>query len=246
LIDIHCHVLPDVDDGARSWDTAIEMCSIAWQDGIEHIVATPHANDEYFYDRSYYEELLQKLRVQTGGKPALSLGCDFNFNFENIQEALTNAGKFTIGSTPYLLVEFNDYSLPPAVDESLARLINIGLKPIITHPERNPMLQRTPERVLDWVRGGCAVQITSNSLTGRWGRKADATARWLFERKAVHILASDAHGTSLRPPILSEARGVAKEIAGEAVADALVNLNPRAVVNGEALPYFPTQLGANG
>ena len=109
---------------------------------------------------------------RTGGKPALSLGCDFNFSYENVQEAQTNAGKFCIGNTPYLLVEFNDYSLPPAIDENLARLINIGLKPIITHPERNPMLQRTPERVLDWVRGGCAVQITANSMTGRWGTQS--------------------------------------------------------------------------
>ncbi len=245
MVDIHCHILPDVDDGAKSWETAVEMCAIAWQDGIQHIVATPHANDEYFYDRSYYEELLQKLRDQTGGKPALSLGCDFNFSFENVQEALTNAGKFTIGSTPYMLVEFNDYSLPPAIDESLGRLINIGLKPIITHPERNPMLQRTPERALDWVRGGCAVQITANSLTGRWGKKADATARWLFDRQAVHIIASDAHGLTSRPPILSEARNVVKEIAGDLVAEAVANLNPRAVVSGEPLPYFPKQLGAS-
>jgi protein-tyrosine phosphatase len=239
MVDLHCHVLPQVDDGAKSWDMAVAMCAMAWQDGIEHIVATPHANDEYFYDRAYYEELLQKLRDQTGGKPALSLGCDFHFSFENVQEALTNAGKFTIGSTPYLLVEFNDYSLPPAIDENLARLINIGLKPIITHPERNPMLQRTPERVLAWVSGGCAVQITANSLTGRWGRKAEATARWLFEKQAVHIIASDAHGVTSRPPILSEARNVAKEIAGEVIAEALVTLNPRAVINGEPMPYRP-------
>lgn len=239
MIDIHCHVLPDVDDGAKSWEVAVEMCAMAWQDGIEHIVATPHANEEFFYDRKYHEELLQKLRERTGGKPALSLGCDFNFSYENVQEAQTNAGKFCIGNTPYLLVEFNDYSLPPAIDENLARLINIGLKPIITHPERNPMLQRTPERVLDWVRGGCAVQITANSITGRWGRKADATARWLFEKQAVHFLASDAHGVTSRPPILSEAKKVATELASEVVAEALVTLNPRAVVNGEPLPYFP-------
>jgi protein-tyrosine phosphatase len=239
MIDIHCHVLPEVDDGAKSWDMAVEMCAMAWQDGIEHIVATPHANDEYFYDRSYYEELLQKLREQTSGKPALSLGCDFHFSFENVQEALTTAGKFTIGNTPYLLVEFNDFSLPPAIDENLARLINIGLKPIITHPERNPMLQRTPERVLDWVRGGCAVQVTANSLTGRWGRKADDTARWLFDHEAVHIVATDAHGIASRPPILSEAQTMVKQFAGELVADALVTLNPSAVISGEALPYFP-------
>lgn len=239
MVDLHCHVLPDVDDGAKSWDIAMEMCRMAWQDGIEHIVATPHANDEYFYDRAYLEELLQKLRERTAGKPALSLGCDFHFSFDNLQAVFANPGRYTIDHTPYLLIEFNDFSLPPAIEENLAKLINMGLRPIITHPERNPILQKSPERILDWVRGGCAMQITANSLTGRWGRTADAIARWLFEKQAVHILASDAHGLTSRPPILSEARKVATDIAGEVVAGALVTLNPRAVINGEPLPYFP-------
>lgn len=239
MIDIHCHILPEVDDGAKSWEIALEMCAMAWQDGIQHIVATPHASDDYFYDRPYLEGLVQKLSDATGARPALSLGCDFHLSFENIQSALANPGRYAIGHTPYLLVEFNDFSIPPALDESLAQLINVGLRPIITHPERNPLLQRTPERVLNWVDGGCAVQVTANALTGRWGRKAEASARWLFEREAVHFLATDAHSLTSRPPILSEARNVAQEIAGDLVAEALVMLNPRAVVNGEPLPYFP-------
>lgn len=215
------------------------MCAMAWQDGIEHIVATPHANEEYFYDRPYFEQLLKKLSDETGEKPAFSLGCDFHFSFENIQDALSNPGRYTIGNTPYLLVEFSDFSLPPAIDENLAKLINIGLRPIITHPERNPILQKGPERVLDWVQAGCTVQITANSLTGRWGRKAESVAQWLFECQAVHFLATDAHGLTSRPPILSQARDKAKEIAGEAAAESIVSLNPRAVIHGEPLPYFP-------
>lgn len=239
MIDIHCHVLPEVDDGAKNWDIALQMCAMAWQDGIEHIVATPHANDEYYYDRKYFEEILQRLSAATGAKPALTLGCDFHFSFDNIQAALENAGIFTIGHTPYLLIEFSDYSLPPMIDENLGKLINIGLKPIITHPERNPMLQRTPERVLDWVRGGCAVQVTGNSLTGRWGQKASAMSKWLFEQQAVHFLASDAHSLESRPPILSAARNEARKLAGELVAEMLVTGNPKAVIDGEHLPYFP-------
>jgi protein-tyrosine phosphatase len=239
VIDLHCHILPDVDDGAKSWNVAIQMCAMAWQDGIEHIVATPHANDEYFYDRNYCEEILQQLRTAIGGRPALSLGCDFHFSFENVQQALANAGRFTINQTPYLLIELSDFSLPPSVEANLAMLINIGLKPIITHPERNPLLQRTPERVLEWVRAGCAVQVTANTLTGRWGRKAEAAAWWLLERDAVHILATDAHSLDSRPPVLSKARDLVREFAGDPTANALVNLNPRAVIDGQSLPYFP-------
>jgi protein-tyrosine phosphatase len=239
MIDIHCHVLPDVDDGARSWDIALKMCAMAWEDGIEHIVATPHADNEYFYDRPYFEEILHKLSLATGAKPALSLGCDFHFSFDNIKEVLVKPGKFTIGKTPYLLVEFSDFSIPPTTEENLVKLMKNGLRPIITHPERNLILQRTPERVLDWVRLGCAVQVTANALTGRWGKKAEATAHLLFAREAVHILASDAHGLDSRPPILSVAREQARKIAGDLVADMLVTGNPRAVINGEQLPYFP-------
>jgi protein-tyrosine phosphatase len=239
MIDIHCHVLPDVDDGARSWDIALKMCAMAWEDGIEHIVATPHADNEYFYDRPYFEQILHKLSQATGAKPALSLGCDFHFSFDNIKEVLVKPGKFTIGKTPYLLVEFSDFSIPPTTEENLVKLMKNGLRPIITHPERNLILQRTPERVLDWVRLGCAVQVTANALTGRWGKKAEATAHLLFEREAVHILASDAHGLDSRPPILSVAREQARKIAGDLVADMLVTENPRAVINGEQLPYFP-------
>jgi protein-tyrosine phosphatase len=240
MFDIHSHILPEIDDGARTWEIALQMCAIAWRDGIEHMVATPHCNEQYHYDRDFLDQLRKKLGDATGNKPALSLGCDFHLSFENIQEALVNPGRFTIGNTPYLLVEFSEFSIPPSLDGSLAKMRDSGLKPIITHPERNPILQRNPERVLDWARAGCIVQITANSLTGRWGKKALATAEWLFEREAVHVLATDAHNLDSRPPILSAARDKARQIAGELVADALVTLNPRAVIAGEPVPYFPT------
>jgi protein-tyrosine phosphatase len=239
MIDLHCHILPAVDDGAKSWEVSVAMCEMARADGIEHIVATPHANDSCFYDRPYLQNLLEELAKRVSGAPRFSLGCDFHFSYENISEALERPGKFTIGETPYLLVEFSDYSLPPTIDENLAKLINIGLKPIITHPERNPLVQRKRERVLDRIHGGCLIQVTGSALTGRWGRTAQATAEWLFEKQAVHILASDGHDLDSRKPCLKKAREAAVAIAGELVADSLVTLNPRAVVSGEPVPYFP-------
>lgn len=239
MIDIHCHILPEVDDGSQSWETSVKMCEMARADGIEHIVASPHSNDQYLYDRPYLQTLIDELAKRIGGCPRLSLGCDFHFSYDNITDALEKPGQFTIGNTPYLLVEFSDYSLPPTVDENLAKLINIGLKPIITHPERNPLLQRKKERVLEWVRGGCVVQVTGSALTGRWGRTAQSVAHWLFEQQAVHVLASDGHDLDSRKPVLKKAREAAVEIAGETVADGLVTLNPQAIVSGEAIPYFP-------
>jgi len=239
MVDIHCHILPDVDDGSRSWEMSLAMCAMAREDGIEHIVATPHSNEVYFYDRAKLQKLLDQLSEKIGYRPMLSLGCDFHFSYENIQAALENPNQFTIGDTLYLLVEFSDYSLPPSIDENLGKLINAGLRPIITHPERNPLIQRTPDRVLDWVRGGCLVQVTGSALTGRWGKTAESITKWLFEREAVHVLASDGHNLDARKPILSKAREVATTLVDQFVGEALTILNPRAIVNGEPVPYRP-------
>jgi protein-tyrosine phosphatase len=235
MIDIHCHILPDVDDGARSWEMALAMCAMAREDGIEQIVATPHANDVYFYERSALQRLVDDLNQKLGGCPSILLGCDFHFSYDNIEEAVETPSQFTIGGTPYMLVEFSDYSLPPTVDDNLAKLINLGLKPIVTHPERNPLIQRRPDRVLDWIRGGCLIQVTGNSLTGHWGKTAQNIAEWLLRNQAVHFLASDGHNITTRKPTLKRARQAAAVLVGEAVAEALVTLNPRAAINGEPI-----------
>lgn len=235
MVDIHCHILPAVDDGAKTWEVAVQMCQMALADGIEHIVATPHANDEFRYDRELLAGLLSELSKRTGGKPRLSLGCDFHLSFDNFKDVLGSPERYVISGTHYLLVELSDYSVPPAVTTNLSKLISIGICPIITHPERNPVLRRNPGRVLEWVKQGCLVQVTANSMTGRWGDEARAVSEWLMKREAVHVLASDAHGLRSRPPLLSEARASAERIVGTAAAAALVQSNPAAIVAGKSL-----------
>ncbi len=239
MIDIHCHILADVDDGPKSWDVAHEMCLMAVADGIEHIVATPHANERYHYDREYLSGLLDHLRTLSGPTPRFSLGCDFHLSYENLQDVMANPDRYCIEGTRYLLVELSNYSVPVQMDDRFNDLKEKGITPIITHPERNPILQQTPQRVLNWVQQGCAVQVTASTLTGFWGERAWRAAEWLFKRHAVHVLATDAHDTKRRTPVLSEARQAVAEEYGEEVAKALVDGNPRAIVNGQPLPYFP-------
>jgi protein-tyrosine phosphatase len=236
MVDIHCHILPAVDDGAKSWDIAIKMCQMAAADDIDHIVATPHANDEFRYDRESHANLLAQLSERIGGSPKLSLGCDFHMSFDNLKDVMDHPGRYTIDDTKYLLVELSDYSVPPAVSTNLQKLISNGLVPIITHPERNPVLRRNPARVLEWIDFGCLVQVTANSMTGRWGAEAKSCAEWLMKRGAVHVLASDAHGLGTRSPVLSEGRAAAERVIGKAGAMALVNENPRTIVSGVPLP----------
>ena len=123
--------------------------------------------------------------------------------------------------------------------ETVPGLGDRGLTPIITHPERNAILRQTPQRVIEFAELGCAVQITANALTGFWGQRVARVATWLLECDAVHAIASDAHDTKHRTPILSEARAAAAEIAGEEVAQALLEENPRAILSGQPLPYSP-------
>jgi len=233
MVDIHCHILPAIDDGPPSWEVAMEMCAMAWQDGISHIVATPHANSRFRYDRSAFTKLAEELTRRTGGRPTVSLGCDFHFSYENCVAVLHNPREFTVGGTQYLLVELDDYLVPLSVSRNFATLLSKGLVPIITHPERNPLLQGDPQRVLGWVKQGCLVQLTANSFTGRWGARARAAAEWLLRRNAVHVVASDAHGVSSRPPILSLAQKEVAILVGDSAAAALVNDNPLAILNGE-------------
>jgi protein-tyrosine phosphatase len=239
VIDIHSHILAEVDDGPKSWDVSREMCRLSADDGVEHIIATPHANERYFYDREYLEKAAQHLRELVGEPPKIGLGCDFHLSYENLQDAFKNPSRYTINQTKYLLVELSNFSVPPQIGDSLMRLGDMGLVPILTHPERNPILQKSPQRVLEWVEMGVVVQVTASAFTGSWGEATRRSALWLLERDAVHVMASDCHDVKHRTPGLSAGRDAVAEIAGEDVANALVDDNPRAVVNSQALPYFP-------
>ena len=239
MFDIHCHILPEVDDGPKSWDIAVEMCHMAVADGITHTVATPHANNRYAYDRNYLKNLLAQLQTRVGISPQLSLGCDFHLSYENLERVLEQPHIYTIGETNYLLVELSNYGIPIQIADCFMRLGDRGLTPILTHPERNPILQQTPQRVLEWVEQGCLVQVTASALTGFWGERPEIVARWLLDRSAVHFLATDAHDHKRRVPILSQARDLAAQIVGSEYAQALVESNPAAVVVGQPIPYCP-------
>jgi protein-tyrosine phosphatase len=239
MIDIHCHILPGVDDGSQSWEMTAKMCRIAVQDGITHIVATPHSNGEFDYDRSRFTGMLEQLSAAADGKLTFSLGCDFHFSYDNIQDALANPRRYTIGDSRYLLVEFSDYGLPPSVKQDLFSLLNCGIVPIITHPERNQILLRRPELVLAMVEQGCLVQVTASAVTGYWGLQSQKMAEWLLQRDAVHVLASDAHDPGRRRPVLSAAREAVARLAGAGVAEILVTHNPTAIVAGQGPLFQP-------
>ncbi len=186
------------------------------------MVASPHANDRYHYDRDYMQGLVDHLQQLVGDTPKITLGCDFHLSYENLQDAFANPTRYVIGNTHYLLVEFSNYSVPQNTTDSFHKLGDHGITVIITHPERNPILRENLQRVIEWAEQGCIIQMTGSALTGFWGERTRRAAEWLLEHQAVHVLATDAHDLEKRVPILSTSRDAAAQIVGDEIAEALV------------------------
>ena len=239
MVDIHCHILPELDDGATGESISHEMFQMAARDGIRDLVATPHSNYQYTFDPEVNRQKRDHLQQSMGATPQLHLGCDFHLSFENIEHAKRDHARFSINGKQYLLVEFADSNIPPHTDQIFFDMLSRRVIPIITHPERNPILADQPDLIAKWIGLGCLVQVTAGSVTGRFGKRAHRSTQTMLRRNMVHFIATDAHNLTTRPPVLSEAREtIAREISPE-VAEALSEANPRAVIEGRAVPWAP-------
>jgi protein-tyrosine phosphatase len=239
MVDIHCHILPGLDDGADSMETAVKMAEMAAADGITHIVGTPHSNDRYPFDPQLIRARCEELQAKFAGRIQFATGCDFHLSYENLQDIRDKPAKYTINQKDYLLVELADYAIPPSMEQTLHQLHLAGLRPIITHPERNPLVRANPDRLHKWVNQGCYVQVTAGSLLGRFGPSSKQSAeKWLAE-DCIHFIASDAHNTSSRPLKLRDAFDKVAGYKGDRVAQMLFTENPLAAFEGRQLPYIP-------
>lgn len=239
MVDLHCHILPGIDDGPENIEESLKMAESAIADGISRVVATPHASNEYFFDYPRVQKLRDELRSKIGNQLILATGCDFHLNPENLEALRRQPATFCLNQFSYLLVEFNEFSIPPAMDKTLHDIQLSGIHPIITHPERNGILRSRSERLKQWVSQGCFVQVTGGSLTGGFGPGAQSDAiRWIQEG-LVHFVASDAHNMRTRPLRLSPAYEVVAQQFGKHKADALFVQNPTAAFEGRELPHVP-------
>jgi protein-tyrosine phosphatase len=239
MIDIHHHLLFGVDDGPKDLDSSVAQAEVAAADGITHIACTPHANDVYEFNPERNQERLAAIRERVGDQLTLGLGCDFHLSYENIEDALQHPRKFTINQGSYLLVEFAEFMIPQNIGDTFYEFTVKGIRPIITHPERNPLLQREHERMAEWMRTGCLVQITAASLGGRFGKRAQALSWDLIEKNWVNFIATDAHNLEGRPPRMSEAHAAIAKRCGQETADRLCVDNPRAAFEDRKLPPQP-------
>lgn len=243
MIDIHHHLLFGLDDGPETMEVSIAMAEMSIANGVTHIVSTPHASDQFRFDPALNQERLAMLTSELGGRITLGLGCDFHLTYDNIEDAIAHTDKYSINGRKYLLVEFSNHMIPPNISDVFFRMGLAGLTPIITHPERNPVIVRNPERLGEWIRSGCYVQITASSLTGNFGKTAERISHQLLRQNWVHFLATDAHNVISRPPRLREAFDLVADRYGHETAERLCTENPRAVFFGEPLPPQPEPIG---
>jgi len=242
VIDIHHHLLWGLDDGADTFETSLEMARFSARQGITHIVATSHASTHWKFQPELVAEKAATLRTALAAENialTIGTGCDFHVSYDNLQDAKLTPRKYTINGGDYLLIELPDYGLPINLTETLYELQILGITPILTHPERNLTLQNDPNRMIDWLRGGMLVQITSASIIGKFGKHAEKIANKLLADDWVHIVSTDAHNLSSRPPLVLEPYAVVERKCGKETAERLFVTNPLAVFNNRPLGEQP-------
>jgi len=239
MIDLHAHILPDVDDGPADTEESLAMVRMAARDGIGTICATPHLMErpgrqriELFETR--FSELDEAIR-QEELPVRLVLGAEIYFqpDLERFQDypALT-----VNGTGRYLLCEFPMQGIPPGADRVIFQVIMNGIIPILAHPERNLSVLRDETVLEPMLHSGALLQINAGSLEGQFGRRVKKCALSLLKKGTVHFIGSDAHNASSRPVRLSPAVDIAAQVVGPRVARALVDDHPRCVLMGQALP----------
>ena len=229
--DIHCHILPGIDDGAESIETADQMLSIAQEDGLENIIATPHfiygqINNTVEHIRQNAQEII-KLATMKG----IQLYCGSElFICPELYSLVGEGIASTLNNSRYVLIELPMLSIPDYTIDVLFNLQLKGYVPIIAHPERNRSIQQKPNYLQDFVERGILAQINATSINRIYGSKVQEVAFELIESGLAHFVASDAHTTRNRAPRLLKAYDVICKKFSKEVADKLFCYNGKAVI----------------
>ncbi|MFT5768406.1 MAG: protein-tyrosine phosphatase [Lysobacterales bacterium] len=232
MIDLHCHMLPGIDDGAGELETALGMARLAVADGITHSVLTPHLHGGRWDNRAADISLLCSEFRQQLATENIDLKLGFSAEVRIDAEII---GWIANGDIPFLgewegqkvlLLELPHGEIPPGADKLTAWLLKNNIRPMIAHPERNKYVLRSLDAITPFVEQGCLLQVTAGSVAGQFGEPARERAIELLARGWVTILATDAHSVDWRPPDLSTGRQAAAAVVGEAESWQLVKDRP--------------------
>jgi len=251
MIDLHCHVLPGIDDGARSLEEAVAMCRAAAADGCTAMVATPHQRRGIWWNRDRAQLAELRRTVAAGlaatGETRLEIlaGAEIHVDPETLEEIealaddlgpASGTGIVPLAGSRYLLLEFGAGESPDAAADLVHELAVAGWRPILAHPEHIPWMAEDLAAVERLVVLGALCQVTAMSITGDFGRRAQGDALRLIEAGLAHFVASDSHDLRRRPPGLSRARRAIAARWDEELALRLCEENPRAVIQDRLLP----------
>jgi protein-tyrosine phosphatase len=236
MIDLHCHLLPGIDDGPRTLEEALELARIASDNGIRKSVVTPHIHPgRYENDLRIISEAVAAFRValaehdiplQLGIGGEVRIGPELMIMLQ--QETIPFLGE--LDGYRIMLLEFPHSHIPPGSDKLVNWLLQRNIRPLIAHPERNKDVLRHLDKITPFVQMGCLLQVTAGSVAGAFGPAAQTRAVELLECGWVTILASDAHNREHRPPDLEPGRRAAAEIVGEEASWRMVRDVPEEII----------------
>lgn len=239
MIDLHCHILPGVDDGAPDLAEALQMARMAADSGVGTIVATPHCNIPdapmpNYLDKALLDRLVQlRTAIKDAGIPLKLYGGAEVFCTPQISELLESRKLLPLAGTRYLLVEFYFDESPEFMEDCFRRISRQGFIPVIAHPERYGAVQQDPQLIPRWFRKGYIILLNKGTILGRLGHRAEVCARWILEHGFAHAVASDAHGTEFRTPHMSELQYHLTSRYGPGCAQLLLSVNPGRIVKDQ-------------
>jgi protein-tyrosine phosphatase len=242
FVDIHCHVLPALDDGPTGWDESLRMAEIAVQEGVAALVATPHQLGGFSHNsaeriRSRWEEFRQLL-AENDIPLRVELGADVRLEPE-LPQKIADGSVLTLGRAGrYVLVEL-PAEVVLRVESLFPALRRLDVRPVLTHPERSLPLARDIHFLRQWVDLGGIIQLTGASLLGAFGLHVQSAAERLLREGLVHVVATDAHGARRRRPLFRRVYQRLCEVAGSPVADLLCKENPSRVLAGQEVVAPP-------
>ena len=243
MIDIHCHILPGIDDGAVKLSEGAEMCRHAADSGCKAMIATPHQRHPKWWntDRRHLQALLDQLQRRVGRKPKLYLGAEIRVDrvFLESLDRLTASGVLPMAGSKYLMLEFERRQMLVDPVETALAVIEAGWWPIVAHPEFIPGLREDigmAERLID---ANALLQITGASVLGEMGEMPRRCVAALLDRELVHFIASDGHNTDHRPTELYRPKIAVASKWGRDTAQRLFSDNPRAILENRRIEARP-------
>lgn len=238
MIDLHCHILPGVDDGAKDLEDSLEMARIAEEQGIKKIINTSHYHPEFEYVMG--EQLLDevekfnKILKENNINIEVLIGNELYYS-DNLLEYIESKEFHTLNKSKYLLIEFSPTGFPKNIGDIVYELKIRGYVPILAHVERYKPVREDISIIKEAIEEGALIQINASSIEGKAPKEFEKTCHNLIKNNMVHFVGSDAHSSIRRRPLLKDAYKVVSEKYGQAMADDLFGGNANKVINNEVI-----------